>query len=145
MDELRKLSHQLAPSIDPTIPLEEKIEILVNTMNAANTLKVYYRLDEFEQPVSNDVQLTLYRILQEQFNNILKYAKASTVFISVKHYRDNIQLSIKDDGEGFNLIAKKNGIGFENIKRRVEALDGQVRIFSAPGDGCEVSVQIPFR
>jgi len=114
-------------------------------MNAANTLKVYYRLDEFEQPVSNDVQLTLYRILQEQFNNILKYAKASTVFISVKHYRDNIQLSIKDDGEGFNLIAKKNGIGFENIKRRVEALDGQVRIFSAPGDGCEVSVQIPFR
>ena len=145
MDELRKLSHQLAPSIDPTIPLEEKIEILVNTMNAANTLKVYYRLDEFEQPVSNDVQLTLYRILQEQFNNILKYAKASTVFISVKHYRDNIQLSIKDDGEGFNLIAKKNGIGFKNIKRRVEALDGQVRIFSAPGDGCEVSVQIPFR
>ena len=145
MDELRKLSHQLAPSIDPTIPLEEKIEILVNTMNAANTLKVYYRLDEFEQPVSNDVQLTLYRILQEQFNNILKYAKASTVFISVKHYPDNIQLSIKDDGEGFNLIAKKNGIGFENIKRRVEALDGQVRIFSAPGDGCEVSVQIPFR
>ena len=145
MDELRKLSHQLAPSIDPTIPLEEKIEILVSTMNAANTLKVYYRLDEFKQPVSNDVQLTLYRILQEQFNNILKYAKASSVFISVRHYRDSIQLSIKDDGEGFNLIAKKNGIGFENIKRRVEALDGQVKIFSAPGNGCEVSVQIPFR
>ncbi len=145
MDELRKLSHQLAPSIDPTIPLEEKIEILVNTMNAANTLKVYYRLDEFKQPVSNDVQLTLYRILQEQFNNILKYAKASSVFISVRHYGDNIQLSIKDDGKGFNLISKKNGIGFENIKRRVQALDGQVKISSAPGDGCEVSVQIPFR
>ncbi len=145
MDELRKLSHQLAPSIDSTIPLEEKIEILVNAMNAANTLKVYYRLDEFKQPVSNDVQLTLYRILQEQFNNILKYANASSVFISVRHYKDNIQLSIKDDGEGFNLGRKKNGIGFENIKRRVEVLDGQVKIFSAPGDGCEVSVQIPFR
>ena len=145
MDELRKLSHQLAPSIDSTIPLEEKIEILVSTMNAANTLKVHYRLDEFKQPVSNDVQLTLYRILQEQFNNILKYAKASSVFISVKHSPDNIQLSIKDDGEGFNLTAKKNGIGFENIKRRVQGLDGQVRIFSAPGNGCEVSVQIPFR
>jgi len=145
MDELRKLSHQLAPSIDSTIPLEEKIEILVNTMNAANRLKVYYRLDEFKQPVSDDVQLTLYRILQEQFNNILKYAKASSVFISVRHYGDNIQLSIKDDGEGFNLSAKKNGIGFENIKRRVQVLDGQVKIFSAPGNGCEVNVQIPFR
>ena len=145
MDELRKLSHQLAPSIDSTISLEEKIEILVNTMNAANTLKVYYQLDEFKQPVSNDVQLTLYRILQEQFNNILKYANASSVFISVRHYRDNIQLSIKDNGEGFNLTAKKNGIGFENIKRRVQVLDGQVKIFSAPGDGCEVNVQIPFR
>lgn len=145
MDELRKLSHQLAPSIDSTISLEEKIEILVNAMNAANTLKVYYQLDEFKQPVSNDVQLTLYRILQEQFNNILKYANASSVFISVRHYRDNIQLSIKDDGEGFNLTTKKNGIGFENIKRRVQVLDGQVKIFSAPGDGCEVNVQIPFR
>jgi len=75
----------------------------------------------------------------------MRYAIASSVSISVRHYRDSIQLSIKDDGDGFNLIAKKNGIGFENIKRRVEALDGQVRIFSAPGDGCEVSVQIPFR
>jgi len=145
MDELRKLSHQLAPSIDSTIPLEEKIEILVNTMNAANKLKVYYRLDEFKQPVSNDVQLTLYRILQEQFNNILKYSRASSVFISVRHHLDNIQMTIKDDGEGFNLTAKKNGIGFENIKRRVQVLDGQLKIFSAPGDGCEVSVQIPFR
>jgi two-component system sensor histidine kinase UhpB len=75
----------------------------------------------------------------------LKYAKASSVFISVRHYGDNIQLSIKDDGKGFNLISKKNGIGFENIKRRVQALDGQVKISSAPGDGCEVNVQIPFR
>ena len=107
MDELRKLSHQLAPSIDSTIPLEEKIEILVNTMNAANTLKVYYRLDEFKQPVSNDVQLTLYRILQEQFNNILKYANASSVFISVRHYGDNIQLSIKDDGKGLTSAQKE--------------------------------------
>src|SRR5436190_4518896 len=114
-------------------------------MNTANSLKVHYRLDEFKQPVSNDVQLTLYRILQEQFNNILKYARASSVFISVRHSRDNIQLSIKDDGKGFNLSSKKNGIGFENIKRRVQVLDGQVKIFSAPGDGCEVSVQIPFR
>ncbi|HYV55173.1 MAG TPA: PAS domain S-box protein [Chitinophagaceae bacterium] len=145
MDEVRKLSHRLAPSIDSTIPLEEKIEILVNTMNAANRLKVYYRLDEFRQPVSDDVQLTIYRILQEQFNNILKYANASSVFISVKHRRDYIQLSIKDDGEGFSLSAKKNGIGFENIKRRVQVLDGQVKIFSAPGNGCEVNVQIPFR
>lgn len=145
MEELRKLSHQLAPSIDTTIPLEEKIEILVNTMNAGNTLKVYYRLDEFTQPVSNDIQLTIYRILQEQFNNILKYAKASSVFISVRHNRDNIQLSIKDDGEGFSLSSKRNGIGFENIKRRVQVLDGQVKIFSGPGDGCEISVQIPFR
>jgi signal transduction histidine kinase len=63
----------------------------------------------------------------------------------VKHQRDYIQLSIKDDGEGFSISAKKNGIGFENIKRRVQVLDGQVKIFSAPGDGCEVNVQIPFR
>lgn len=145
MEELRKLSHQLAPSIDSTIPLDEKIEILVNTMNAANKLKVHYQLDEFTQPVSNDVQLTLYRILQEQFNNILKYAKASSVFISVRHNRDNIQMSIKDDGEGFNLSAKRNGIGFENIRRRVQVLDGQLKIFSAPGDGCEINVQIPSR
>jgi signal transduction histidine kinase len=55
-------------------------------------------VDELEEPVNNDIQTAFYRMLQEQFKNILKYAKASSVLISIKADDNSIHLSIKDDG-----------------------------------------------
>lgn len=144
INELRRLSHQLAPSIDTEDTLAEKIGKLVDTMNSDERLKVSIDVDEFNNPLHNDIQIAFYRILQEQFNNIVKYAKASTVLVTIKPDKKNIRLAIKDNGKGFDTNTKKDGIGLENIKRRAQVLGGQVKIISSPGNGCEVDVQIPL-
>ena len=141
--ELRRLSHQLAPSLDEEQSLAEKITALASNMNAGGKLQISVDVDEVTQLLNNKSQLTFYRIIQEQLNNIIKYAKAASVMISIKRAAKNIILTIRDDGQGFDTSLKKEGIGLENIRRRAGLLDGKTRIESAPGQGCSIIVDIP--
>jgi PAS domain S-box-containing protein len=138
--ELRRLSHQLAPVTRFSGNLADKIDGLVKSMNVSNTLDVHIEVDDFD--LHPDIQLAFYRILQEQFTNILKYAGASKVTIRVKTTGDRISLSIRDNGRGFDPTQKLPGIGLENIRRRVTALEGDWKISSANGAGCELSLQV---
>lgn len=143
IEELRRISHQLSPSVDLSIPLEEKIKMVVNTMNVKNAVEVCYDFHIKEQPVKADAQLTLYRIVQEQFANILKHANASRVEIMVKKCDGDITMTITDNGVGFDNRIPKIGIGLENIKRRVQILNGNFDIQTEPGHGCRLSIQLP--
>jgi PAS domain S-box-containing protein len=144
VNELRRLSHQLAPSLDIYQTLEDKITLLAANMNIGNKLTIQIAVDAATGSLSNKVQLAFYRIIQEQLNNIVKYAKAVQVKITVKPAGQNILLSVSDDGQGFDTTIKKEGIGLENIRRRAGLLDGKAKIESAPGKGCTVFVEIPF-
>ncbi|MES1220720.1 MAG: PAS domain S-box protein, partial [Bacteroidota bacterium] len=143
IDELRRISHQLSPIVDDTIPLQEKIKTVVNSMNVSNQITVSYQFDKFNKPLENDLQLAMYRILQEQFSNIMKYAEATSVDIAVRKNKNDLRLSIKDNGVGFDTKLKKNGIGLENIQRRVKIFNGKVNIESSPGKGCSLEIKIP--
>jgi len=141
--ELRRLSHQLAPSMRLSGNLSEKIHALVQTMNIANTINaVEIEVDDLNIPLNEDVQLAFYRILQEQLTNILKYADATRVSIRVKRVGQQIILSIRDNGRGFDPTERREGIGFENIRRRATAMEGTLKINSAAGAGCELSLRV---
>jgi len=90
-----------------------------------------------------DIQLAMYRILQEQFINILKHSNASIVDVTVERNNGDIHLAIEDNGIGFDGVATKTGIGLENIKRRVQVHNGRFFIRTAPGKGCKLEVTIP--
>jgi signal transduction histidine kinase len=120
--------------------------LLVNNMNADKSIDIILNIEPFDPVLINkEIQTTLYRILQEQLNNIKKHAGAREVFISTSLSDDYIYLSIADNGIGFNPAAVREGIGLENIRRRVKFFGGSVRIISAPGKGCEIQVDIPLR
>lgn len=145
IDELRRLSHQLAPSVNTEDTLTEKIQKLVHSMNMNQDLHILMDIDEPAQMLSNDVQIAIYRIVQEQFANIIKYAHAAAVEISMKIYDEDILLTIKDNGKGFDTSLKKEGIGLENIKRRAQMLSGKATVTSAPGNGCLLEVEVPLK
>jgi PAS domain S-box-containing protein len=143
--ELRRLSHQLAPVAgDDDGTLVEKIEKLINDSKIADKMEVSLDLDEFSKPIDAEILLAFCRIMQEQFNNIIKYSKASGLLISVKEIAGKINMTIKDNGVGFDTTIKKEGIGLENIRRRIHTLNGDVKIISSPGEGCEVKVSVPL-
>jgi signal transduction histidine kinase len=85
----------------------------------------------------------LYRIVQEQLNNIIKYAKASEVNIRLKQQDDQLILFISDNGVGFDVHEQSNGIGLKNINSRVNFYSGKMHLASAPGEGCTLEVSIP--
>lgn len=142
--ELRRLSHQLAPSVEEDTILEDKIHWLLKSLKLNESVSVSLHIDDFEKPLDNNTQLNFYRILQEQLSNIIKYAKASTIDVNVRLLDQTISLQIKDNGIGFDVSAKKEGIGLENIRRRVQMLNGKFEIYSFPGGGCEINVEIPI-
>ncbi|MBI5858124.1 MAG: PAS domain S-box protein [Sphingobacteriales bacterium] len=143
--ETRRVSHQLAPASFENVSLKDAIESLVHNMNSQKTWQVDIQFGDCpETDIRNDMKINLYRILQEQLNNISKYAHADKVTISVFLIENYISLKIADNGIGFDPQTVKKGIGLENIKRRTEVFSGKLNIHSAPGRGCEVIVEIPL-
>ena len=143
VNEIRKLSHRLAPAVDEETPMLDKITDLIKRMNVKGELEVTIEIDD-SYALSDQLQLVLYRIIQEHFSNIIKYAQASHVLISVNKKAKNLIVVIADDGIGFNLSEKMKGVGLQNIHLRVQLLGGSIQIQSAPGEGFRLVVSIPL-
>ncbi|MEI8060562.1 MAG: hypothetical protein WCG67_10430, partial [Ferruginibacter sp.] len=97
INELRRLSHQLAPTLESSESLAEKIEALVTNMKLNDSLQFDIIVDEIAMVVNHKLQLTFYRIIQEQLNNINKHANAKKVVISIKVIGQNFVLTLSDD------------------------------------------------
>ncbi|MFT3843482.1 MAG: PAS domain S-box protein [Lacibacter sp.] len=145
IQELRRLSHQLAPTFDEAFHLKDSITNMIINMDPEKQLKVTVHVDQQNEEIYNAFQTTIFRIVQEQFTNILKHAKATAVHISISLIESNICLNVKDNGIGFDSSVKKEGIGIENIRRRVQFFDGEFRLHTSAGAGCEIDIILPLK
>lgn len=144
--EIRNLSHRLAPSFFEDSNMEETLGNLVESFNVEKNweIKLFVDPEIKSKSFNRDLFLNIFRIVQEQFRNIYKYAKASQIEIDLIINDDKLKLRIYDNGVGFNINKTKRGIGLANIKRRSELFGGSLKINSAPQNGCEVLVAIPL-
>lgn len=145
MTEIRTLSHTLvAPSLGD-IGFREALETLAGNTQLANGLNFEVHVDEPSrlQATDKNLELMLYRIVQEQLNNIIKYAHADKVTISLRREQNQLVLKVSDNGVGFDTSQKVKGIGLKNIRNRVEFYAGNMKINSTPGNGCTLEVYIP--
>ncbi|MGB3154511.1 MAG: PAS domain S-box protein [Chitinophagaceae bacterium] len=143
LQEIRKLSKTLNTSNIKTVGLKDSVQDIVDNMKLLQELKVDFNYDRRVDLILTDEQkLMLFRIIQEQTSNILKYAAARKVVINISEANNFIHLYISDDGRGFDTTIKKDkGIGFINITGRAEALSGIVNILSSPGKGCSLDLK----
>jgi signal transduction histidine kinase len=81
--------------------------------------------------------------VQEQTHNILKYAQAKNIDIRLTEKDGILNIIIKDDGDGFDINAKRSGIGISNIQDRVTSFNGHLEIISSSGNGCSMIIRIP--
>jgi len=146
IEEIRKLSKTLITPHLKEIGLKESIRELVNDFLLLNRLKMQMDISNLDENILNrDQKITVYRIIQEQLNNISKHANANTVRIMLKNEGGNIYLGIEDDGMGFDPKARRKGIGITNIINRAELYNGQVQIETEPGKGCRMWVTLNVR
>ena len=145
-DEIRNLSHRLAPAFFDDSSMEEAFKRLFDTFNLEKKLEMLLHFDKAlkKHPISLEVQLNLYRILQEQLRNIQKYARATVIEVDVCIYNNRLKMKISDNGIGFNVEKVKGGIGLANMRRRTELFSGKFEINSLPGKGCDIVIDIPL-
>ncbi len=138
--ELRNLSHSLIPPRLPESELSEALDNIIK-ITSATGIAVYKEFVHIEKKlISPKLQLAIYRIVQEQFSNILKHAQAKSIYLSVVNQNNVVQLSIKDDGKGFDTRIKSKGVGLMNIQARASLFESKVAIRSAVGKGCELKI-----
>lgn len=147
INEIRNLSHRLNPAQLEDMGLLDAVKDLVARLDLGGKFTV--RLD-VDDPVALNklnyhVSLSLFRIIQEQFNNIIKHAEASFVRLSIQASDKAIDMEISDNGKGFDMKKVVKGLGLKNIKNRAEFHHGTSYISAAPGQGCSLSVCIPIR
>jgi signal transduction histidine kinase len=143
IEEIRALStRQVTPLRD--IDLEELIQSLLYDLVKNTDIATTFT---YSVPVAlndDDLKLAIYRILQEQVNNIVKHAQPKNVTLTVAAADSIISILVLDDGKGFDTMKKRKGIGIANMVNRVESFNGNVLIESSPGKGCRVTIQIPY-
>jgi signal transduction histidine kinase len=121
--------------------LVASINDLVENIQATRKLKVKFEADEtIERTLSEYVCLTIYRIIQEALNNAVKHAQATTVSISIQKRERSIELTVQDNGIGFDPEQIKRGAGLKNIENRVYLANGTLQIRSTPGNGCTLTI-----
>ncbi len=145
--ELRRLSHELRPTILDDLGLVPAIEFLTQGISKRFGIPIAVEGDTSGR-LPPQVEVALYRIVQEALNNITKHARASHVTVRLQKEDSKIHLTVNDDGTGFDVQSVmgqkgRSGLGLIGIRERLIPLRGECIIKSSPGKGTEISVQVP--
>jgi signal transduction histidine kinase len=138
----RRIIEDLRPSTLANLGLVAALEILVREFGARSGIRVHCAL----QPVqlSATAELVVFRVVQEAITNLSKHAKATQVWISLAPRDGRVEVSVRDDGLGFDTRrVPTSAFGLLGMRFRVEAENGTLALQSAPGQGTTVSVVLP--
>jgi two-component system, NarL family, sensor histidine kinase UhpB len=137
LNDIRQLSAAIKPPEFSISTLEQSIENLLENIGRIRPYEFNLDIEHLDENQLKDEQkLMIYRVVQEQLNNIIKYAQASFIEISVRSSELNVQIEIRDNGKGFDTTKRETGIGLRNIRSRLQVYSGSLIIESEPGKGC---------
>ncbi len=149
-ERLRRLSHELRPTILDDLGLRPALEFLAEgfTARAGITIRVEGTTKGRVDPV---VETAIYRVVQEALTNIARHSSAGDATIKLTRERERLRCTIRDDGVGFDTKLVRpgdgghRGLGLLGIRERLDALGGRMQIRSTPAAGTELSVAVPLR
>lgn len=142
--EVRSLSHQMMPMVLQENGLKEALEWLVDQCFSNSDIKADLVIHISENRLDHIMEVHLYRIAQELFNNTLKHSHATEIGIQLLQRQENLFLIIEDNGNGFNPEEKQSGMGLLNISSRLNSVAGKIEIQSGIGEGTFVRIVIPL-
>ena len=145
INENRKIAHILVSPDMGNKHLTEQISSLCGNMLQANGIKTIANFDDYNyRLLSKDMKVALYRIVQEQFTNIIKYAEAKEVNIKLETTNKLLRMRIADNGKGMDGDTFTHGIGLRNIGSRLSVFGGDMKVKTSSGKGFELVVEIPL-
>jgi signal transduction histidine kinase len=146
--EIRRISHNLkVDELHKKVGFHELLVELIQTENRIGKTKFELKTDtEINwNGIPTLLKVNLYRILQETLTNVVKYAQAQNCIITITKEVNGIQITIHDNGIGFNVNETKKGIGMKNIFERVKELNGKIELKSDKKSGTQYKISLKIQ
>jgi len=149
--QTRDLTFELSPTTLYTFGLEAAVEELAEQMAETGGWRLHFEATEEDKPLSEQIQVLLYRASRELLTNISKHAQATGVLIRIDRVNGNLRMVVEDDGKGFEIarleeiIHQQQGFGLFSIRERLTHVGGRFALESQPGQGTKVTLVAPLR
>ncbi len=150
LDEVHHLATELRPSLLDDLGLDAAIQRYTKEYSAKMNINVDSHVSGLTgQRLPSEVEVTVYRIIQEALTNIAKYAKANNVSVVIRHRGSSLVAVIEDDGQGFDVSAVmssagRNRLGLFGMYERASLIGGNLTIESQPGSGTTIFLEVPL-
>jgi len=164
LEEVRHIAHNLRPYQIERLGLTTTLQFMLRQIANASEINFTTEIDPIDDLLTKEDEISLYRIVQEALNNILKHSEAKTASVRVKRQRDEVLIAISDDGCGFAMAdgasqtwesngrktsplanPQSGGFGLTGTAERVRRLGGKLAIQSAPGEGTKINIIINLK
>ncbi len=144
-EDVHSLAYQLHPSVLEELGLGEALRTECERVARQGSVQISAAVDPLPGTVPKDEALCLFRVAQEALSNVLHHSGARAAGVSLRRQNEGLQLTIQDDGTGFDpeSPAKGRHLGLANMRERVHLAHGMLSIESAPGHGTTITVWVP--
>lgn len=151
IEETRRLSKDLSPSIVEDLGLEPALHWLFKNFNKCNAIQLMLHMSPLEHRFSSQTAMFIYRIFQEGLTNIARHAQAGRVTVRIEKGEGQVHFLLEDDGRGFDpeetqsRVEPGRGLGLSTIRQRIRMLGGRLDLWSRPGQGTRLAFVIPLQ
>jgi signal transduction histidine kinase len=140
--EISQLSHELHPSTLKHLGLSSAIRSLCQELSETHGVDITFKAWS-EQPPSKEASLCLYRVAQEALQNVVKHSRSKRAWVELTGSEDDVRLCIWDEGVGFDVRSRKNGLGLVSMRERLRLVGGRIAISSRHPSGTCIEARVP--
>jgi two-component system CheB/CheR fusion protein len=144
-DDLRRVAHQLHPATLDHLGLTVALKAYAQEFSQSTAIPVLFTSHEVPANIPIETASSVYRIAQEALRNVVKHAGKATVEMTLRGTSDGLELSIRDNGIGFDMEAgrAKHGLGLIGMEERMRLVGGKFSVETTPGHGVAITIQAP--
>ncbi|MEH7116641.1 PAS domain S-box protein [Neobacillus vireti] len=143
IEEIREISWELRPSVLDDLGLVPAIRSFLSRYSDHYHIDVYFDC-VLNKRLSINIELTIYRIIQEALTNIRKYAEVTEAAVTIREMDNLVRVMVEDKGKGFNIEKQTLGVGLFSMDERARSVGGELAIIASPGKGTKVILDIPI-
>jgi hypothetical protein len=144
--KVRSIAHAKNAGVIASQGLLLAVQMMAEKISSADKIQIEVVDFGLEKRLENNLEITVFRIIQELITNIIKHANAKNATINMSSYDKNLNIIVEDDGNGFDIkkINLKNGMGISSIKTRIKHLKGTFKVDATPNKGSSIIIDIPI-
>ncbi len=140
LEEVREITNNLRPQLLDRLGLTKAINAMLKKVS--DVVEIESEIVSIDNIFNENEEISVYRIVQESLNNVIKHSNAKTVVVKITRTENNILVSITDNGEGFNVENVSSGLGLVGLKERSQLLNGELQIYSKIGEGTKILLEL---